>query len=157
MTQHCLQCGNAIEGRNAHALYCSKACGHKYRYTNSNRGTAYQYSLASGNWRLYYQRRVSEKRRSATLSVEELLALHAQQNGKCALTGVELTCTLIPGKRTPTNASIDRIDAKGRYTLDNIRLVCVAVNRLRCDMDTDEFINWCKLVASQAQGDMYDK
>ena len=157
MNKNCIQCGSPILGKNAHAVYCSKACGNSYRYKSNNRSTAYQYALTSGNWRLYYQRRISEKQRSATLDVEQLLELHAKQQGKCALTGVDLTCTLIPGKRTPTNASVDRIDAKGAYVIENIQLVCVAVNRLRCDMSTDEFINWCTLVANKAKGVAHDE
>ena len=40
----------------------------------------------------------------------------------------------------------------GAYTADNIQLVCVAVNRLRVDMSTEEFINWCHLVSENNQG-----
>ncbi len=151
-TKTCIECGTTFQAVGPAGLYCSKSCGQKYRYKNNMRTTAYQYGLTSGNWKKYYQRRIGEKKRSSTLTVEELLEIHQQQNGKCALTGVDLTCQLIPGKKTHTNASLDRLDPKGEYTINNIQLVCVAVNRLRVDMSTEEFINWCRLVAENNQG-----
>ena len=73
-----------------------------------------------------------------------------KQNYKCALTGVDLTCLLIKGTITKTNASIDRIDPKGLYTEDNVQLVCAAINKLRIDMEVSEFIEWCEKVANHA-------
>lgn len=78
------------------------------------------------------------------------MELLEKQHGKCALSGVELTCILSKGFVCKTNASIDRIDPKGPYVVGNVQLVCVALNKLRIDMSIDEFINWCKKVADYA-------
>lgn len=61
-----------------------------------------------------------------------------------------MTCKLEKGVICRTNASIDRIKPKGEYTLDNIQLVCVALNKLRLDTPLDEFIEWCRKVADYA-------
>lgn len=149
---NCAECGKEFEPVRAKQKYCSQKCGHRGRYKENSRGTDYQYSLASGSWEQYYTRRLSEKGRRKTLSLSEILALHEAQGGLCALTNVPMTCILQRGVRTPTNASIDRIDAKGAYIISNIQLVCVAVNRLRTDMTKEEFINWCGLVTAHAGG-----
>ena len=100
------------------------------------------------NWKQYYQRKIYEKGRSATLSVKHLLDLHDMQNGKCALTGAKLTCNLEKGLHCLTNASLNRIDPKGEYILENIQLVCVAANKLKNDMSVNEFYDWCKKVVN---------
>lgn len=146
--KQCKQCNVEFFANAPAGQYCSQSCGQKWRYANSSRSTEYQYSKASRDWRKYYQRRVSEKGRSATLSVKHLLDLHDMQKGKCALTGINLTCKLEKGVRCLTNASLDRIDPKGEYILENLQLVCVAVNRLRSDMSVNEFHDWCKKVVN---------
>jgi hypothetical protein len=79
-----------------------------------------------------------------------MMWLLATQGGKCALSGVELTCTLQRGVVSKTNVSIDRIDPKGAYTLDNVQLVCAVLNKFRIDTPLDEFIDWCRKVADHA-------
>ena len=69
------------------------------------------------------------------------------QDGKCALSGAKLTCTKIRGEVSKTNASIDRVNAGGEYNVDNVQLVCRAVNSFRNNLTVADFINWCKKVA----------
>ena len=145
---NCTYCATEFAPKRVKQKYCSQKCGHNGRYRTNNRGTDYQYSLASGNWELYFQRRVSEKHRSDSLTVQDLQDIYKKQNGLCALTGVPLTCILVRGIKTTTNASLDRINPKSGYTKDNIQLVCVAINRLRCDMSVNEFYEWCKRVTN---------
>lgn len=76
--------------------------------------------------------------------------IRVQQGGKCALSGVELTCILQKGVVSKTNASIDRIDPKGEYVLGNIQLVCSVINKFRIDTPVDEFVDWCKKVSDYA-------
>lgn len=55
----------------------------------------------------------------------------AEQKGKCCLTGISFTFEKSPyGERfyNPFAPSLDRIDSDGGYTIENTRLVCVAVN-----------------------------
>lgn len=82
--------------------------------------------------------------------MDVLLSVYAKQHGRCALTGVLLTCTLERGVVCKTNASIDRINPGGPYTEDNIQLVCVAINKLRVDLPLNEFVDWCRKVSDHA-------
>ena len=49
-----------------------------------------------------------------------------------------------------TNASIDRIDPKGDYSVENVHLVCAALNKFRIDTSLQEFVDWCTKVANYA-------
>lgn len=51
-----------------------------------------------------------------------------------------------------SNVSIDRIDSKLGYLDGNIQLTCVAPNKMKREMPQDEFVEWCRLVVSHADG-----
>lgn len=84
------------------------------------------------------------KRRNC-LSVEDVLDLYEQQEGRCALSNVEMTYICGQG-RIPTNIGIDRIETGGPYIKENIRLVCNYVNTMRLDRTDEEFFWWCKKI-----------
>jgi hypothetical protein len=108
--------------------------------------TESQYKYISGNWRRYFNRLCLRSNKRQDLSVDDLITLLEQQQYKCALSGVKLTCTLENGKRFKTNASIDRIIPGQPYTKDNIQLVCSALNSWRADTELEEFIWFCEQV-----------
>jgi hypothetical protein len=99
----------------------------------------------SGDWTLYFKHLLSKKKTDVTAI--DLVELLKKQKGKCALSGTPLTCEKVKGKYVKTNASIDRIIAGGGYNIENIQLVCRAVNSFRHDLTISEFITWCKRVA----------
>lgn len=107
-----------------------------------------QYLRISGNWVKFFARLISfHQRQRDGLTKEDLLAILEKQHGRCALSGIELTCLLGEGK-LKTNASVDRIDAGGPYVKENIQLVCSALNKFREATGNQEFIWWCKQVAA---------
>jgi hypothetical protein len=146
----CLVCGDKFTQRSSNHVYCGKECKRKEYRERGPETTERQYALISGNWGKYFGRLCTRAFRRDLLSKHDCVALLAAQKYKCALTGVELTCTLEKGTVCKTNASIDRIDPKGPYTKDNVQLVCAAINKLRVDMSVDDFINWCKKVSEYA-------
>jgi hypothetical protein len=106
-----------------------------------------QYRSISGNWKRYFSRILHRTGRTE-LTVDDLLNLLDQQNERCALTNEPLTCILVKGETYRTNASIDRIQPGGAYSLDNIRLVCRIVNTMRWDMSDSELIYWCRKITN---------
>ena len=144
----CIQCGGSFVATSPAGMYCSKTCGQRYRYVNNMRTTEYQYSRVSGNWKMYYTRRRGEKQRAMSVTTDELLTLHKKQKGLCALTGVPMTCTLVRGQTCFTNASLDRIEPGGPYSVGNIQLVCVGINRFRGHLPVDAYIEWCRKVVN---------
>lgn len=78
------------------------------------------------------------------LTIDELLTLLEKQQGKCAISGIELAHLHNDWK----SASIDRIDNKVGYTVDNVRLVCYGANIAMARLTEQEFIGLCKAVVS---------
>jgi len=76
---------------------------------------------------------------SFALSMQDIWNQYINQNKVCRFSGVPLTWGV--------DASVDRIDSSKGYNIDNIQIVHKAVNMLKCDMDDNQFIHWCKLIA----------
>lgn len=143
----CLICGNVFKPRSGVHRFCSQQCKGEWKYIKGDMTTDSQYKHISGNWHRYFSRLCCRSHKREVLSAVDLKEILIQQNYKCALSGVALTCKLERGNRCLTNASIDRIDAGGLYVKSNVQLVCTVLNSLRRDTPVDEFINWCKKVA----------
>jgi len=131
--------------------FCSPICTRQFAQRgDGNRTVRNQYRKISGNWRRYLNRLCYTKINRKGLKVGTLLRLLKKQKGLCALTGIKMTCCLVPGQRFKTNASIDRINPKRGYVARNIQLVCVAVNGFRSDTSIEEFVWWCQKVVKYA-------
>ena len=64
-----------------------------------------------------------------TLTLDDVLAMWRDGKGRCAVTGIKLSEANPTGlKRRPFIPSLDRIDPRKGYTLENTRLVCFAIN-----------------------------
>lgn len=148
--KNCAVCEEEFKPKSGFHKFCSEKCKGKWQYISGRVTTESQYKYISGNWCRYFNRILYKPARK-DLSIKDLLQILKEQDGKCALTGVQLTCKLEKGTKFKTNASIDRIDAGGPYIKENIQLVCRAVNQFRMDLDIKEFIWWCTKVASYAK------
>ena len=64
------------------------------------------------------------------LTYQDVLDLFEEQGHRCAISGLNFGMTRIADAfvKHPFAPSIDRINCSKGYTLDNVRLVCVAVN-----------------------------
>ena len=88
----------------------------------------------------------------------EVFDLYFAQNGKCALSGMELTYLKSNkhtqrrgGRRVLTNVSIDRIDNEKGYIPGNIHLVASVVNIMKGTMSIDDLIYVCgKIILTRA-------
>jgi len=145
-TRVCPTCEVKFAATNNNHKYCSRVC----RPITASGLTERQYERVSGNWVRYFNRLCTRSFKREGLTTDMMMRLLTTQDGKCALSGIELTCALQKGVVSKTNASIDRIDPKGTYTLDNVQLVCAALNKFRIDTPLGEFIDWCRKVADHA-------
>lgn len=94
---------------------------------------------------LSYLRGKAIQRKKDCISVDALEVLWFAQEGKCALTGWDMTFELGIGV-VPTNCSIDRIDSNLEYVPGNVQLVCRAANVAKHDLTVQDFLNLCKAV-----------
>lgn len=144
----CLVCQTQFHPNSGAHRFCSETCKGKWKYLSGQVTTESQYKHISGNWRRYFNRLRLRSNKREHLSIDDLVTLLEKQKGLCALSGIPLTCQLEQGKRFKTNASLDRIKPGEPYTLENIQLVCSALNSWRADTDLDEFIWFCKQVTN---------
>ena len=81
------------------------------------------------------------------VKVEDWFAIYDAQDGKCALSGIEMTFTYDKAhpttnagakhKKWPYNISPDRIDSGKGYVRGNVQLVCSAVNVMKAELPTE--------------------
>lgn len=92
----------------------------------------------------------SAKRRDieCSLLLEEAWDIFQQQNGRCALTGLEIHFGRIYFANE-TTASLDRIDSNKGYVLGNVQWVLKDINMLKGDYNNEYFIKLCNAVAAQ--------
>lgn len=150
-TKRCAVCGTEFTPRSGVHKFCSEPCKGKWKYLTGEVSTESQYKNISGNWDRYFARLCCRSNKRENLSKEDCKEILERQGGKCALSGVDLTCQLEKGKKFKTNASLDRINAGGPYTKDNVQLVCSALNSWRSDTDLNEFIWWCSRVTQHQE------
>ncbi len=88
------------------------------------------------------------------ITIDDIKALFIKQQGKCALTGKELTYSQMSEDANNGdcqlqhrwNISVDRIDSTKGYEKDNIQLVGAIINRMKTDLTSQKFIELCRLV-----------
>ncbi len=83
-----------------------------------------------------------------TVSHEYIANLFDKQNGKCALTDIDLT-TDLKTKRWNGTASLDRIDSSKGYIEGNLQWTHKLVNIMKWELNNEEFIDMCKKVVNK--------
>lgn len=87
-----------------------------------------------------------------SITIEDIDNLYIKQNGKCALTGIDITFNtckkLGTAKIVRGNASVDRKDSTKGYTVENIQLVDKDVNFAKQAKSDEDFIKMCELVVN---------
>jgi hypothetical protein len=138
---NCVDCGNTFLCQVATAKRC-EGCR-----ANMDLQVARSYKHMDENPRKYFQHALYKKGRRENLTVDFLMEMLSAQNGKCAISKVELTFSKKFGAgRVNTNASLDQIVAGAGYTNDNVQIVCDIVNRMKSDMDMKELGFWCNKI-----------
>jgi hypothetical protein len=78
------------------------------------------------------------------ITIEEAWNLFQQQEGFCALSGLEIRMGV--KAREYGTASLDRIDSNLGYTKDNIQWVHKNINTMKMDLPQQEFILLCEKI-----------
>lgn len=132
-----------------------KTCGvkgckffHQVRVDSSKKSSIGSFT---GHGKIYGSRwaswRIGAEKRGIdfNVSIEYAWSIFIKQNGKCALSGIEID---FDGKwnSNKTTASLDRIDSSRGYVEGNIQWVHKTLNLMKRDMSDEEFTEWCKAV-----------
>lgn len=143
----CVVCQTEFKPRSGVHKFCSEKCKGKWQYISGTHSTENQYNKINGNWDRYCARLLyCSGRKRDKLTKEIVLKKLKEQDYKCALSGIPLQCQLEKGVKNPYNASIDRIQAGGSYTEDNIQIICRALNHWRADTPLEDFVEFCRKV-----------
>lgn len=86
------------------------------------------------------------KNRENNLTYDFLKALYDRQAQSCALTKFKFD-----NNDKHLKVSLDRIDNSRGYTMDNVQLVAMCVNRMKSSLSQSDFIELCKRISD------YDK
>ena len=100
-------------------------------------------SSIEGRAKIFLQNAIkSAKKRQQefSLTIDDVVNCWVMQKEFCAYSGRKMP--LEAGKLN--TVSIERIDSKQGYTLDNTILVCQATNRMKSDFSFDDFYKLCK-------------
>lgn len=87
------------------------------------------------------------------IDYDYILQIWNNQNGKCALSGLDLMYHKGSGP-TWFNVSIDRKNSNKDYVVGNIQLVCSAVNMMKQSMNDVDFIWWCKTITTYKENNI---
>lgn len=77
-------------------------------------------------------------KRKVEVTPDDLCGLWEQQNGRCALTGLEMSRAAY----SPFSVSIDRIVSEGDYTAGNVQLVCMAINLAKNKFSQEQMVEF---------------
>lgn len=117
-----------------------------HAYSNTLRGFLKKMYLS-----IIHNNKNRSKDLEITVTESDLANLYDRQQGYCALSGYRMTHSAVTGAegtfRNPYNISIDRIDSSRGYTLENVHLVCKAVNQMKSDLPWGAALQWCGLIA----------
>lgn len=91
-----------------------------------------------------YQRS-KDKNLECNIDLEYIKNLWIFQNGRCAISSINMTYTLDEG-RSFSNVSIDRINSNLGYIKENIQLVCMSINQLKSDFDMETVYLICNSI-----------
>lgn len=141
MIKICINCLISFETDIEKKVACTRKCSQNYRHrvVYKDRYTVAHRSLNPRNFLNSLRKKKAERR---DLDIDFLMDLYEKQGGKCAISGRGMTYQTGAG-RIPTNMSIDRIDSKIGYELDNIQLVCIQANKMKAELSGDELREWC--------------
>jgi len=107
--------------------------------------------LSGDHWRRITKGAAS-RNLELTITIEDAWNKYLQQNGKCAISGIDITLRGqeigISSKAVhdKTTASLDRIDSNKGYTLDNIQWIHKDLNQMKSDRSMETFLYWIQTI-----------
>ena len=165
----CKYCGNEIEKikaeyerrvkKKAVGFFCNLKCSGSFfnaKHLDKYKGN-HSYLIEHQNNRLdqyspfkYHankaRSRSKQKGYTTDLTTEYLKEVWDKQNGICPYTKIKMELGRTTAdediKKTPTKASLDRIDPNIGYIQGNVEFVCYCVNVMKNDFTKEEMVNF---------------
>jgi len=93
------------------------------------------------------KREAVSRNKEFNITIEYLQELWDRQNGKCAISGIQLEL----GQQPDRTASLDRINNKKGYIVGNVQWVHKMINMMKGVYSQDELIRICKIITEYNQ------
>jgi len=94
-------------------------------------------------------RRAKNRKKLGNLTLDDLIRVWEQQQGKCPYSGVQL---MLPSYRKKNDvihvASLDRIDSLLPYSGTNVQFVSVAINYMKGELTHEQTIELCRIISA---------
>jgi hypothetical protein len=103
----------------------------------------------SGSYWCHLRNMAKKRNIPLNVSKEDAWELFIKQGGRCAYTGLSLNFLRAFQYGRGQSASLDRIDSNKPYDKDNIQWVHQKVNLMKGTLSSDEFLNFCNLIAKK--------
>ena len=113
----------------------------KYKYVQSDKYSVFRKHFNRTKER--NKKKNSSKQASKILTLQDIKDQWEKQDGKCAYTGVQMT-HVGKNKKSPRQASLDRIDSSKGYEKHNVQFVCLAINLAKLDFSDKDFREFLK-------------
>lgn len=136
-------CGNITSGRK-HSIFGNKdkqSCGCQ-RQDNYKRGRGKELD----RYLKRLEHNAISRNLSFSISKQNVLDKYNEQDGLCAISGIEIFFQEIGGIQNEQTVSVDRIDSSKDYTEDNIQLVHKIVNKMKGSLSQSDFDYWIKTI-----------
>lgn len=92
-------------------------------------------------------------RAPVALMKADLWDMWNKQQGRCALTGIQMTWA--KGKIMPTSISLDRIEPSLGYQVGNVRFICHAVNAFKGGGNDEQVLIMARAIVAQADRESF--
>jgi len=122
------------------------ACGKKKRFGE-------RVDDISINFFHNYKRSATKRGIEFTITLEYIANLYKEQDGKCAISGVNIDIKGTPWKGQ--TGSLDRIDPTKGYVEGNVQWVHKQINEMKWDLQPEEFYNMVKQIYEYNKLDKY--
>ena len=136
--------------------YCSLSCSKKtkqnlellkkIRYNNTSHLNSNNRKDKYSHLRIHY-RKIQSRNKDFNLTLEDMLEIWNNQQGKCVYTKVDLQPTKYKGYNDPRyTMSVDRIDSTKGYTKSNIQFVSVSMNYMKHTMTHKQVLEYLQFL-----------
>lgn len=138
------ECGKQLDVLGPNLNKKTKSCGCAPNAKTLGRESPFWKGYGEISVQFFNRIKISASRRNIKfdLSIEDLWNLYLKQNKKCALSGEDIVFA-DSLKKHETTASLDRIDSKKDYTINNVQWVHKHINTMKQYFDDNYFISWC--------------
>lgn len=123
-------------------------CGNSLQMENNPAWKGYK-EIPYGWFSKYFKRGNKKNHRTEDITIQQIYDIWIKQNKKCTLSNVDID--FIKRNVVGISASIDRIDSKKEYTIDNVQLVHKDVNLMKNKYDQNYFLKMCKLIVNHCE------